>query len=765
MRVSVGAFSVRRVELSLGGPGAAIRKGEKEREIDHFDTHAHEESDTHISQFPITFISYSPHSIHRLEQEDQYLRSRSHSKFTKPHLPHLLLHPPDPFHQDEEDVVGSSSNNSTASTPASLARLPPFSSFENPLRFKFPAVRSPPPRDIGIVGRRTSPPFAPPPAPPPAFLPRPPALSQRSSGSTVHSRQSETGSSGTQSRSSSQHVSVARRTIRPDLYSSSSSSKSSSGNHHVNTQPHTTTPAQHQNSLKHSPRNLFTRTELKIGSSPPIVHPRLGESSRSSASSSALLSTSPSGSKPTRSRKQESNLLLPPITRGFLPERDDRFLPTPTTSTTSTTNSPRSSSPSLHRTTTTRSLYHNHASASPFVTRRPRLLQQRNSVSDIKMSQSISPDHPRSGSPTNTQREETPTPTLVKREMAQDAYEANEAKERKQTRASESGPVRTEAEAEEARDGLGKGPDFDFTARRHSLATTAFISPNGNGMGNGGGANALEPIRVSGGAYHNTNAPAHPSPLGLGANPVNANTATSGLTPRTVSGSTTGVSAIGPPGPGSAGFRKRKESHDRAAGYIESGHEPGMPGTQAPPALPAPSHLASLHLQPPHHSSSSSSNPASTTSHNNVFQVPAPPVFSNPFGQHPSSSSTSIDRLEPPAKRRGSTYDSRMSHLSIAPTGSPPIGPSGEGPGGPGGIPGTALPANSWWNQQPDRRDSTASMYSNRSLASSTGGYGSSNTSYSIMSEKGGYAPPSYSESRWCTNQEETSVKTNDGMC
>ena len=711
---------------------------------------------THIRGDLTRIYRFTINSIHRLglDQEDQYLRSRSHSKFTKPHLPHLLLHPPDPFHQDEEDVVGgSSSNNSTASTPASLARLPPFSSFEKPLRFKFPAVRSPPSRDIGIVGRRTSPPFASQlPAPSPTFLPRPPALSQRSSGSTVHSRQSETGSSGTQSHTSSQHVSVARRTIRPDLYSSSSSSKSSSGSHHVNNYHHPA-PSQQQNSssLKQSPRNLFTRTELKIGSSPPIVHPRLGESSRSSASTSAV--TSPPGSKSssstTRSRKQESNL-LPPITRGFVPERDDRFRPTPTLSTSTTTNSSRSSSPSLHRTTTTRSSYHNHASASPFVTQRPRLLQQRNSVSDIKMSQSISPDHPRSGSPTNAQREETPTPTLVKREMAQDAYEANEAKERKQTRASESGPVRTEAEAEEARDGLGKGPDFDFTARRHSLATTAFISPNGNGMGNGG-PNALEPIRVDGGAYHhNTNAPAHPSPLGLGVNPVNANTAASGLAPRTVSGSTTGVNAIGPPGPGSAGFRKRKESHDRAAGYIESGHEPGMPGTQAPPALPAPSHLASLHLQPPHHSSSSSSNPASTTSHNNVFQVPAPPVFSNPFGQHPSSSSTSIDRLEPPAKRRGSTYDSRMSHLSIAPTGSPPIGPSGEGPGGPGGpggIPGTALPANSWWNQQPDRRDSTASMYSNRSLASSTGGYGSSNTSYSIMSEKGGYAPPSYSES------------------
>ena len=680
------------------------------------------------------------------------MRSRSHSKFTKPHLPHLLLHPPDPFHQDEEDVVGSSSNNSATSTPGSLARLPPFSSFENPLRFKFPAVSSPPARDTGIIGRRTSPPFAPT-APSSAFLPRPPALSHRSSGSTVHSRQSETGSTGTQSQSSSQHVSVARRTVRPDLYASSS--RSSSGSHHANTHQHTPTASQQQNNLKQSPRNLFTRTELKIGSSPPIVHPRLGESSRSLASSSAVPSSS--GFKPTRSRKQEPSNLLPPITRGFVPENNDRLLPTPTTST-STTNSPRSSSPSLHRTTTTRSLYHNHASASPFVTQRRRLLQQRNSVSDIKMSQSISPDHPRSGSPTNTQREETPTPTLVKREMAQDAYEANEAKERKQTRASESGPVRTEAEAEEARDGLGKGPDYDFTARRHSLATTAFISPNGNGMGSGG-ANALEPLRVGGGAYHNTNAPAHPSPLGLGANPVNANTAGSGLAPRTVSGSTTGVSATGPPVPGSAGFRKRKESHDRAAGYVESGHESGMPGTQAPPALPAPSHLASLHLQPPHHSSSSSSNPASTTSHNNVFQVPAPPVFSNPFGQHPSSSSTSIDRLEPPAKRRGSTYDSRMSHLSIAPTGSPPIGPSGEGPGGPGGIPGTALPANSWWNQQPDRRDSTASMYSNRSLASSTGGYGSSNTSYSIMSDKGGYAPPSYSESDLFTNGDKANAK------
>lgn len=331
------------------------------------------------------------------------------------------------------------------------------------------------------------------------------------------------------------------------------------------------------------------------------------------------------------------------------------------------------------------------------------------------------------------QREETPTPTLIKREVP--PVEGDAVRETTEGKPTGSDPQH-QAEAEEARDGLGKTPEFDFTARRHSLATSAFISPNGGAAGG-----VLDPIRVGGG--YGQNAPTHPSPLGLGASPVmpNSSASTGSSGTRVVQGGNVNQPG-GPSGSGAASFRKRKESHDRAAGYMDS-HDGVMPGTMPSPAMSA---SGPHHHVPPHHSSSISSNPASSTSHNNVFQVPPPPVFSNPFGQHPSGSSTSIDRLEPPAKRRGSTYDTRMSHLSIAPTGSPPIGAGDGGPQQPG-IPGGQIPANSWWNQQPDRRDSTASMYSNRSLASSGGGYGSSTTSYSLMSDKGGYAPPPYSKS------------------
>ena len=689
-------------------------------------------------------------SIHRPRSENSIV-AHNHpqtNKFSKPHLPLLLVHPPTQEEQDDEDDNAGAidPNGKQTDRDDDLARLPPFSTFENPLRYQFPPVRASPPvqslthqlhHKVDKEARPTSPPH------------------------------------------------IARRIARTEVYSGNASVNSAATSKPISA-------SVGASPSKNSPRSLFTRTELRIGSSPPSilcnastnhalrnrqaivdVHQRSLHLSEKSIRSKPESPERQYGSEPwTKSARtgplppslstatlSRSQPAVPSSSSSSTPPRSHRQVPASQQerrpsqqllsihqiSSSSSGSSTSSRPPSQFHSTSTRSLYYPHAKASPFVAQRPRLFQ-RNSVSDIRMTESISPDrqvssqpqqhqqYRRSGSPMSGQREETPTPTMVKREVPTEAGDA--ARETGEGKAAGSDPQR-QAEAEEARDGLGKTPEFDFTARRHSLATSAFISPNGQA------GNPLEPIRV-GGAYHGQNAPTHPSPLGLGAGPIMPNSASSNTSSatRTVSGNN-GSQAGGPPGPGSASFRKRKESHDRAAGYMESSHEGSVPGTLPSPAIQT---NGPHHHQPPHHSSSTSNNPASSTSHNNVFQVPPPPVFSNPFGQHPSSSSTSIDRLEPPAKRRGSTYDSRMSHLSIAPTGSPPIGP-GEGGPAQSGVPGGSIPANSWWNQQPDRRDSSTSMYSNRSLASSAGGYGSSTTSYSLMSDKGGYAPPPYSMS------------------
>jgi hypothetical protein len=327
-----------------------------------------------------------------------------------------------------------------------------------------------------------------------------------------------------------------------------------------------------------------------------------------------------------------------------------------------------------------------------------------------------------------------------------------------------------DSEADEARDAVGKTPvGFDFGARRHSLAVTAFTSPHGASTsllnsshggapnGNGSSSSNQENGRFGSiGPYQN--APANPSPLGPGASPIGSTTPTTNTTnalatslgPRRASvthlTSSSGLglgNVVG--GPGS--FRKRKESHDRAAGYIDHPmHENGANGAlpspvsssiNAPP-LPLGGPSSSSNTSSHNHNTSTSSSGTgnnNSSSNNNVFQVPAPPVFSNPFGQSSSSASTSTDRSEPPAKRRGSAYDYRMSHLSLASAGSPPIGPGGE------------IGGNVPWFNPHDRRDSATSMYSNRSMASSMGGYGSSTTTYSMISDKtGGYAPPPYSE-------------------
>jgi hypothetical protein len=722
-------------------------------------------------------------SIHRPRSENSIVahnHPQTHHKFSKPHLPLLLVHPPTQEQEQDEvedddaieiDLRGNPTGQHVhIQDDRASARLPPFSSFENPLRYQFPPVRASPPAQL--LG-----------------------------GPSTHQLHH-------QSRPSTRPPSpplVTRRIVRPEVYTgslgNSQSNSTKSGNK--------STPVSVTSSpSKNSPKSLFTRTELRIGSSPPTIlcnasssqtlrkrqpvpqvqsqpvvdvqyqphpysyrkgpaHPAEGltrpklepESPERHSGSNPLIAPPSTGPSPAfsaatfssqsvasafktspRARYQQlqpTSQRQPPPSPTLAPPTS-QHLPSSFQSTSSTSTRPY---PSL----TPRSLYYPHAKTSPFVAQRPRLFQ-RNSVSEIRMTESISPDrqqssqqqqtqqqqYRRSGSPMSGQREETPTPTSIKREAPQETDGSGESGDGNKTTGSD--PQR-QAEAEEARDGLGKTPEFDFSARRHSLATSAFISPNAGQPGV-----PLEPIRV-GGPYHGQNAPTHPSPLGLGAGPAGPNSSASSVT-RTVSG--TGVSQPGgPPGPGSAPFRKRKESHDRAAGYMDPGLEGGVQGGMPSPAMSVGG--GPYHHLPPHTSSSVSNNPASSTSHNNTFQIPAPPVFSNPFGNHPSSSSTSLDRLEPPAKRRGSTYDSRMSHLSIAPTGSPPIGTGGEGgPTQPGGMPGSAIPANGWWAQAPDRRDSTASMYSNRSLASSAGGYGSSTTSYSLMSDKGPYATPPY---------------------
>lgn len=89
----------------------------------------------------------------------------------------------------------------------------------------------------------------------------------------------------------------------------------------------------------------------------------------------------------------------------------------------------------------------------------------------------------------------------------------------------------------------------------------------------------------------------------------------------------------------------------------------------------------------------------------NPFQTPAPP---GPNRQH------SHELLPPPAKRRGSAYDTR----SIPPPGGNMLPPG---------------PNDYYSHADAFRRDSAASMYSH---SSSQGGYVTSNTSYSIMDEK-----------------------------
>lgn len=133
--------------------------------------------------------------------------------------------------------------------------------------------------------------------------------------------------------------------------------------------------------------------------------------------------------------------------------------------------------------------------------------------------------------------------------------------------------------------------------------------------------------------------------------------------------------------------RKRKESHDRAAmGYFGDSHNPNSNGDsngRVPSAAPV----------------------------NHVFQPPAPPTFSNPFASSSASANIPPEEFGPPTKRRGSTYDAKMRQLSL----------SGTHDVYPAGPPQNASPQP--WNPlfQNDRRDSTVSVYSNRSLASSMG--------------------------------------------
>lgn len=130
--------------------------------------------------------------------------------------------------------------------------------------------------------------------------------------------------------------------------------------------------------------------------------------------------------------------------------------------------------------------------------------------------------------------------------------------------------------------------------------------------------------------------------------------------------------------------RKRKESHDRAAmGYFGDNHNPnGDSNGRVPSTAPV----------------------------NHVFQPPAPPTFSNPFASSSASANIPPEEFGPPTKRRGSTYDAKMRQLSLSGTHDAySAGPQNASP--------------QPWNPlfQNDRRNSTVSVYSNRSLASSMG--------------------------------------------
>ncbi|GHJ88705.1 hypothetical protein NliqN6_5107 [Naganishia liquefaciens] len=224
------------------------------------------------------------------------------------------------------------------------------------------------------------------------------------------------------------------------------------------------------------------------------------------------------------------------------------------------------------------------------------------------------------------------------------------------------GTGRNDAEAEEARDKVGDPADFDYSMRRHSIAVF-------HGEDNG----PLRPLAAR--------PPPAPSPLGLGAN-------NSGL----------GMDAENEAAR-LAMNRKRKESHDRAAmGHFGDAHLPGFEPNGGPSRIPNPS-------APPA---------------NHVFQPPAPPSFSNPFASS-TSSATSIpsEELGPPAKRRGSTYDTKMRQLSLS-------GTHHDSHPGSAGMLQNASPQP--WNPAfGDRRDSTVSVYSTRSLASSMSSQPSAN--------------------------------------
>lgn len=217
---------------------------------------------------------------------------------------------------------------------------------------------------------------------------------------------------------------------------------------------------------------------------------------------------------------------------------------------------------------------------------------------------------------------------------------------------------RSDPEAEEARDQVGDPSEFDYSMRRHSIAV---FQGEENGQ--------LRPLAAR--------QPPAPSPLGL-----NANVNSQGMDAENEAARL-------------AMNRKRKESHDRAAmGHFGEAHLPGMEQTVGSSRMPNPQ------APPPNH----------------VFQAPAPPTFSNPFATsaNPAPGAIPSEELGPPAKRRGSTYDTKMRQLSLSGTHYDQHSS------------GSALPSNASpqpWNPsfQNDRRDSTVSVYSNRSLASSMG--------------------------------------------
>lgn len=302
-------------------------------------------------------------------------------------------------------------------------------------------------------------------------------------------------------------------------------------------------------------------------------------------------------------------------------------------------------------------------------------------------------EHAREGTPSSTnagQRELTPKPALqpepLRDSSARVPTPVSKPEDITSNPSGSMGGPMADKEGDEARDSLS-----EISSRRASVNPMTSFPTTSNGQ-------AVDQ-RVSSGSY--SNVPANPSPLGPGASP----------------------------GATQPSFRKRKESHDRAAGYNESVH----------------GDLASAGSSHPNSSDPGIGN----NTGNNLFQVPNAPVFSNPFvaqqGPAPSGSDRSSAAAEPPAKRRGSTYDSRMSHLSLTASGSPVPTDSQGGPNVPTGAPAMPSGVSPWWNQ-PDRRDSSASMYSAHSLNSSGGrGYGSSGTNYSMVSDnKAGYPSSAY---------------------